>query len=79
MDMDEILDNFENCPIFFKFHLEPSVDGGVKICTNGHGLSNKMAVMPIKTFKNLLQNQESFKVEFWYIVWRTRGLPSLFK
>ena len=34
-------------PIFFKFHVEPSVKGGLKIYTNGHGSLIKMAVMPI--------------------------------
>ena len=24
-------------PIFFKLHVESSVKGGLKICTNGHG------------------------------------------
>ena len=30
-------------PLFFKLHVEPSDKGGVKIYTNGHGLSIKMA------------------------------------
>ena len=34
-------------PIFFKLHLEPCIKGGLKICTNGHGLVIKMAAMPI--------------------------------
>ena len=34
-------------PIFFKLHVEPSVKGGLKICTNGHGPLIKMAAMPI--------------------------------
>ena len=34
-------------PIFFKFHLEPSVKEGLKICWNGHGPLIKMATMPI--------------------------------
>ena len=32
---------------FFKLHVETSVKGGLKICTNGHGLLIKMAAMPI--------------------------------
>ena len=34
-------------PIFFKLHMEPSVKGGLKICTNGHGPLITMAAMPI--------------------------------
>ena len=34
-------------PIFFKLHVEPSFQGGLKIYTNGHGLLIKMATMPI--------------------------------
>ena len=59
-------------PVFFKQHVQPSVTGsgwGLKICTNGHGSLIKMAVMPIKTLNNLLQDQESFKAESWYIVY----------
>ena len=42
--------------IFFKLHVEPSVKGRLKICTNGHGPLIKMAAIPIcgKTLKNLL-------------------------
>ena len=31
----------------------------------------------VKTFKNLLQNQESFEAESWYIALGTQALPSL--
>ena len=34
-------------PVFFKVHVEPSVKGELKICTNGHGLLIKMDAMPI--------------------------------
>ena len=34
-------------PIFIKFHMEPSVNGGLKIYTNGHGPLIKLAVMTI--------------------------------
>ena len=34
-------------PIFFKFLLEPSVNGGLKIYTNGLGPLIKVAAMPI--------------------------------
>ena len=56
--------------------------GGVEICTNGYGPLIKMAAMPIygKTLKSLLlQNQESFKAESWYIASWTQDLLSLFK
>ena len=39
-------------PIFFKFLLEPSVNGGLKIYTNGLSLLIKLAAMPICT-KNI--------------------------
>ena len=43
------LNNFSETPgsVFFKFNLEPSVNGGLKIFTNGLGPLIKMAVMPI--------------------------------
>ena len=34
-------------PVFFKIHMKPSVNGVLKICTNGHGLLIKIAAMPI--------------------------------
>ena len=34
-------------PIFFKFLLEPFLNGGLKICTNGLCPLIKMAAMPI--------------------------------
>ena len=34
-------------PIFFKFHVEPSFNGRLKICPNGQGPLIKMATMPI--------------------------------
>ena len=65
-------------PIFFKLHVEPSVKGGLKICSNGHGPLIKMAAMPIYGKKYLLlQNKESFGAESWYIASWTRALPSL--
>ena len=33
--------------IFFKLHVEPSVKGVLKICTNGNSPLIKMAAMPI--------------------------------
>ena len=69
-------------PIFFKFLLEPSFNGELKIYTNGLGLLIKMATMPIydKTLQNLLlQNQESLKAKYLYVASGTQGLPNLFK
>ena len=34
-------------PNFFKLHVAPSVKGGLKICTNGHGPLIKMSAMSI--------------------------------
>ena len=34
-------------PIFFKLHVESSVEGGLKIYTNGHAPLIKVAAMPI--------------------------------
>ena len=45
----------------FKYHVELSVNGGLKICSNGYDLFIKVAACPyiVKTLKNLLlQNQE---------------------
>ena len=56
---------------FTRFHMGPPVEGLLIICLNGFALVNKMAAMPIygKTLKNLLvQNQESFQAESWYLV-----------
>ena len=70
-------------PIFFIFDVKFSVNGGLRICSSGHGLLIKMAAMPVhgnKTpLRTLLQNQASFKDEYWYIASGTQGLPSLFK
>ena len=34
-------------PIKAKFHMEPPLDGGTKVCSNGSGYMTKMAAMPI--------------------------------
>ena len=34
-------------PIEAKFHMEPPWDGGMKVCSNGHGHMTNMATMPI--------------------------------
>ena len=54
---------------------------GIANFSNGSAPSNKIAALPIygKTLKNLLQNQENFGAESWYIASGTQGLPSLFK
>ena len=69
-------------PVFFKFLLEPSVNGGLKIYTNSLGPLIKIAAIPIygETLKNLLlQNQESFKADSCYRALGTQGHPNLFK
>ena len=50
----------------------------VTISSNGSTM-NKMATMPIyvkKRLKTILQNQDSFEAESWYIASGTQGLPS---
>ena len=34
-------------PIEAKFHMEPPLEGGTKVCSNGPGHMTKMAAMPI--------------------------------
>ena len=49
-------------PIEAKFYMEPSLDGGKKVCSNGLSQMTKMAAMPIygKNLKNLLfRNQKA--------------------
>ena len=60
----------------------PSVEWVLTIRSNGSALSNKIDDMPTygKTLQTLLlQNQENFKAESWYIALGTQELPSLFK
>ena len=44
--------------VFTRFHMGPSVERMLTICSNGSAPLNKMAAMPIygRTLKNLLQN-----------------------
>ena len=66
---------------FTRFHLEPSVERVLQICSKGFAPLNKMAAMPIysKTLKNLLlQNQENLGAESWYIALRTQCLSNFF-
>ena len=62
-----------------KFHLDPSWDGGPKVCSNDPGHMAKRATMPIYDKKLLLWNQLVDIVETWYTASGTRLLPSLFK
>ena len=68
-------------PIFFKLHVKPSVEEGLKNCTNDHGPLIKMAAVPVwrKNTVCFFQNHESFEARFRYIAFGTQGLPSLFK
>ena len=43
-------------PVFFEFHLEPFVNEGLKICSNGYSPFIKMALMSIYGKTLLLQN-----------------------
>ena len=55
-----------------------SIERVLIICSNDSAPFNKMAAMPIysKTLKYLLlQNQESFEAESWYIASGTQVLP----
>ena len=59
---------FENPgPIFFKLYVEPSVKGGLKIVqmVTVHKLRWPFCPYMVKTLKNLLKNQESFKAEYY--------------
>ena len=62
-----------------KFHLDPSWDGGPKVCSNDPGHMAKRATIPIYDKKLLLWNQLVDIVETWYTESGTRLLPSLFK
>ena len=70
-----------NWPIKVKFYVEPSWEGGTKVCINGLGHMTKMA-MPIygKNLKKLLlQNQRSYELETWHAISETQVLQSLYK
>ena len=69
-------------PIEAKFHVEPPLDGGTKVCSNGPGHMTKMAASPymVKTLKNLLlRNQKADNRETWYAASGAQALPNLFK
>ena len=56
--------------IFFKFHVEPSVTGGLKICSDGHSPLSKMAAMPMygkHTWKS--SSPEPRKLYSWILVY----------
>ena len=78
-----VLSTFSNIsetagPIDVKFHVEPSWDGGMKVCSNGPGHMTKMATMPIygKNLKNLLRNQKAYDLETCYVASGARIQPS---
>ena len=69
-------------PIETKFHVEPSWDRGMKVCSNGVCHMTNMVTMLIygKKLKNLLLwNQKANDLESWNAASGTRVLPSLFK
>ena len=69
-------------PIKAKFYVEPSWEGGTKVCINGPGHMTKMATMPIygKNLKNLLlQNRRADFHETWYVASGTPAHHSLYK
>ena len=53
-----------------------SVERVLTICSNGSAPLNKIAAMSIYGKNLLLQNQESFEAESWYIASGTQGLLS---
>ena len=63
-------------PVFTRFHMGPFVEVIVTICSNGFAQLNNMVAMPIygKTLKNLLQNEEIFEAESWYVASETQGV-----
>ena len=76
------LNVFSGLSNFTRFHMGPSVERVLPSCLNGSGALNKMASLSIygKNLKNLLlQNQESFWAETWYIALLSQALPSFFK
>ena len=53
-------------PTEVKFHVEPPLDGGTKVCSNSSGYMTNMVAMPIygKNLKKfLLQNQKAGDLE----------------
>ena len=62
--------------------MEPLLDGGMKVCSNGPGHMTKMAAMPIYG-KNLKKSSslesKADDLETWYAVSGARVLPSIFK
>ena len=59
----------ESIAIEAKLYVEPTWDGGTKVCSNGPGHMTKMAAMHIygKNLKNLLlRNLKADDLETWY-------------
>ena len=63
-----------------KFHMEPSWDVGMKICSNVPGHMTKVVSRPIygKT-KSPFSEQEADDIETWYTASGTQVLPNLSK
>ena len=59
--------------------MEPPLDGGTKVCSNGPGHMTKMAAMPIygKNDKRYF-SLDSNDLETWYTALSTQVLRSLF-
>ena len=69
-------------PIEAKFYVEPPLDGGTKVWTNGLGHMTKMAAMPVygkNSKSHLLWNQKVDDLESWCAALGTWVLPDLFK
>ena len=69
-------------PIKVKIYVEPSWEGGTKVCINSPGHMTKMAAMPIygKNLKTLLlQNRQADFHETWYVASGTPAHHSLYK
>ena len=69
-------------PIVAKFHVEPPIDEGTKVCSNDPGQWPIWPPYPymLKTIKNLLlRNQKADDLETWYAASGARVLLSLFK
>ena len=66
-----------------KFHVEPTLVGGTKVCSQGLGYMTKMVAMPIiwiKLLKNLLiENRKADVLETWYVPLRTALHHDLYK
>ena len=64
-------------PFEAKFHMEPPLDVGTKICSIV--LGHMTRPIYVKNLQNLLRNQEADDLETWYAVSGTQVLPTLFR